>query len=236
LDKKKILISDSADLIQALERDFLRRRNFHLLVARDGRQALEVMKREVPDLVCLDLDQPGMDGEAICAGIRREPQLRSVKVILVLSGRPIEELLPLSRAGCHEIVSRPIHRTSLVHLTRRLLEVGSRRKPRYRVSLPILFESRSGEAVVGHARNLSTGGMLLETDFSLPVVSEVTLEFELPGRTPPVRCRGRVAWSTSFLGEDADFPHELGIQFVDLQEEDKVALRAYIERDGRLID
>lgn len=234
MEKITILISDSADLIRCLEKDFLRRRNFHLLVAHDSREALTVMAREQPDLAFLDLDLDGMEEAKICSSLQGDPRLSALKAVLIVSGRPCKELLGLCRSGLREIMSKPLHRGTLTHLTRRLLQVGIRGDQRYVVSLPIVYEVASGQARIGHVRNLSLGGLLLEAGSALPVDDELILEFDLPQRASSVRCRGRVVWVGRLSREKADLPYGLGVQFIDLDANDKEILRTYLEQEGGL--
>lgn len=58
---------------------------FRVLVAGGGQEALQVLGKETPDLILLDLTMPDMDGEAILQVIRRQDRLKRVPVI-VLSG------------------------------------------------------------------------------------------------------------------------------------------------------
>jgi CheY-like chemotaxis protein len=58
-----------------------------VLEARDGHEALEVVRREKPDLVTLDLEMPGMDGGEVFEEMRQDPDLQSIPVFII-SGHP----------------------------------------------------------------------------------------------------------------------------------------------------
>jgi two-component system sensor histidine kinase/response regulator len=60
--KRKILVVDDTKNIQLLLSDFLTSQDFDVLTASDGREALEVVRTEDPDLILLDIMMPSMDG------------------------------------------------------------------------------------------------------------------------------------------------------------------------------
>ena len=55
--------------------------------AADGKEALEIARRERPDLMTLDLEMPGMDGGQVFEVMRTDPELRDIPVCIV-SGHP----------------------------------------------------------------------------------------------------------------------------------------------------
>ena len=55
--------------------------------AADGKEALEIARRERPDLMTLDLEMPGMDGGQVFEAMRTDPELRDIPICIV-SGHP----------------------------------------------------------------------------------------------------------------------------------------------------
>jgi uncharacterized protein (TIGR02266 family) len=99
---------------------------------------------------------------------------------------------------------------------RRRLEEGkmgeeSRINQRVETSIDILY-AESGEFIKSHTLNISNGGLFLETEYPLPVGSEVTLRMTLPGETDPMEIQGCVVWSNP-RGNNNNFPSGMGIQF-----------------------
>jgi hypothetical protein len=66
--KKKILLADDVELFLELEKTLFRREHFDLLTARNGRQALEIIATERPDLVFMDFYMPVMNGDECATG------------------------------------------------------------------------------------------------------------------------------------------------------------------------
>jgi len=231
LERKKILLTDGAELIRRLEKALFRRKSFRLLVARSGQQALEIIEKEAPDLVFLDLEMAGMSGDVCCRKVKSDPRLCSTPVVIVVPFGNEEDLARCHQAGCDEIVVKPINRHQLSPLTRRFLAVVGRKISRHEACLRISYGTDPQRFHTGHTLNLGTGGVLIKTSYLLPVNTQIFLEIVLPGACSTIRCRGRVAWLKDPI-ESSWLPEEMGIQFLDLAPEDKDAIRAYVEGEG----
>lgn len=73
--KNKILIADDDDRIREVVRIFLEAEGFDVAQAEDGNRALEMVRKDNPDLVILDLMMPGLDGWTICKILRKETKI-----------------------------------------------------------------------------------------------------------------------------------------------------------------
>ncbi|HBP66609.1 MAG TPA: DNA-binding response regulator [Desulfosporosinus sp.] len=71
----KILIVDDDDRIREIVRIFLEAEGFQVDQAEDGNSALEMVRKDNPDLVILDLMMPGLDGWTVCKILRRETKI-----------------------------------------------------------------------------------------------------------------------------------------------------------------
>ncbi len=118
---KRILIVDDEPNI-ALSLEFLMRKaGFEVTVARDGREALAALDREVPDLVLLDVMIPEVDGFELCQRIRnREAFSRTKIVMLTARGRESERLRGLEM-GADAYVTKPFSTRELVERVRGML-------------------------------------------------------------------------------------------------------------------
>ncbi|MCL5773464.1 MAG: response regulator transcription factor [Firmicutes bacterium] len=84
---KKILIVDDEKKIIEVVKAYLEKEGFKILTANDGRNGLDLAKKESPDLLILDLMLPDMSGEEVCSEIRKESSLP----ILMLTAKSSEE-------------------------------------------------------------------------------------------------------------------------------------------------
>jgi len=79
----RILIADDDPNI-LLSLDFLMRKSgYEVFVARDGKEALEIIKKQKPHVIILDIMMPEMDGYEVCQFIRNEEELKATKVIFL---------------------------------------------------------------------------------------------------------------------------------------------------------
>ena len=64
--KKKILIIDDTEFMTKLISDILKNAGYDVVSASDGKQGIQKVREEKPDLVILDVIMPGMDGYEVC--------------------------------------------------------------------------------------------------------------------------------------------------------------------------
>jgi CheY-like chemotaxis protein len=78
-----ILIVDDEPILRQLFQKVLEHDGHKVLTAANGREALEVMRQQVPDLIMLDLLMPAMDGETFLRLIRRHADWAHVPVVVM---------------------------------------------------------------------------------------------------------------------------------------------------------
>ncbi|UCC89052.1 MAG: response regulator transcription factor [Anaerolineales bacterium] len=104
MPKKKILVVDDEALItESLEYSF-NQEGFQVVVAHDGHQALEIARRERPDLIVLDIWLPGIDGWEVCRQIRQESTVPII--MLTARGQELDRVLGLE-LGADDYLPKP---------------------------------------------------------------------------------------------------------------------------------
>jgi DNA-binding response OmpR family regulator len=83
MPQSKVLIVDDDANSRAVLCDVLASEPYTLLEARNGREALEMADREVPDLILIDIMMPDMDGEAVLRSLKENVKTVDIPVILV---------------------------------------------------------------------------------------------------------------------------------------------------------
>jgi DNA-binding response OmpR family regulator len=79
----KILIADDEPNIVVSLEYLMKRAGYEVIVARDGQQAIDAVRRERPRLVLLDVMMPGKSGYDVCTEIRADETLRDTLVLML---------------------------------------------------------------------------------------------------------------------------------------------------------
>lgn len=231
MQKKKVLLVEDVELVLHLQKTFCKRQDFEILTAKNGTQALEIALQDRPDLVFMDHFMPEMNGDECCRRIKEHPELQGIPVVIVTSCSKPVEVAKCREAGCDEILFKPLERHQFLATAHRFLLISTRQAPRINARLRVHFGFDPQQLLTDYTLNLSSGGLFLETDRPLEVETPLTLEFALPDRSHPVRCKGRVAW-VNFPDHKRkpQMPTGMGVQFLDISLEDLHAIRDFIDK------
>ena len=89
--KKKILIVDDEPNIVIPLQFLMEQNGYETLIASNGEEALDIIAKEMPDLVLLDIMLPGIDGYEVCEMVRLKPEWRHIFIIfLTAKGREVD--------------------------------------------------------------------------------------------------------------------------------------------------
>jgi CheY-like chemotaxis protein/Tfp pilus assembly protein PilZ len=212
----KILLVDDVKLLLELQKRFLASSQVEILTAADGAEALDIARREVPDLIVTDKYMPNMDGIACCAAIKSDPSLRHIPVILVSNAILPEEGEEYRSLGFADYLSKPLDGRKFLNTVRTFLPAVERRSAR----IPCAFEVRlvvGGALHDGVSHDISLNGMYVATDLALVRGDELLLDFSLPGSSHSFVVRARVAWANRRPASGSAAPPKgLGIEFVEI--------------------
>lgn len=119
---KKILCIEDDREITDLIRLILVRKGYEVLGAGGGVEGLEMLRREPPDIVLLDLMMPDMDGWEVYQRMRADPALEHIPVIVVTArGQNIDKILGLHIAKVDDYVVKPFSPDQLLRSVERVL-------------------------------------------------------------------------------------------------------------------
>ncbi len=119
--KRLAYIEDEAEMID-LVRLILGRRGYTVLGATGGREGLELVRRELPDLVLLDLMMPDMDGWDVYHQIKSENKTRDIPVIVITAkAQNIDKILGLRIAKVEDYISKPFSPQELIERIEQVL-------------------------------------------------------------------------------------------------------------------
>ncbi|HJQ25775.1 MAG TPA: response regulator [Blastocatellia bacterium] len=118
--KPKLLIVEDDATVREMLALVLSGAGFDVVTAPDGQAGLDRAWCERPDLILTDLEMPNLDGIQMILGLRREPELQAIPV-LVLSAVPQGTLRQAISAGAAEALQKPVQICALIELIRQIL-------------------------------------------------------------------------------------------------------------------
>lgn len=116
-----ILVADDEDDILTLVSFTLRRENYDLLQARNGREALALATEKEPDLAVLDIKMPDLSGYEVMRKIRENPDTRAMRVIVLSAEAQLEKIAEAMTGGADDYLKKPFSPEDLVTRVRALL-------------------------------------------------------------------------------------------------------------------
>jgi two-component system response regulator VicR len=123
-EKKKILcIEDEPEMIDLIKL-ILERKGFEVLGAVGGKEGLEVIRREMPDLILLDLMMPEVDGWEVFRQMRADERLKDIPVVVVTAkAQSIDKVLGLHIAKVDDYVTKPFGPQELLKSVNKVLAI-----------------------------------------------------------------------------------------------------------------
>lgn len=119
-----LVVDDSPDTLSLIN-DALEAAGIDVLVALEGRQALNIAKRMRPDIILMDGVMPQMDGFETCRALKADPQLSSIPVIFMTGLSDTDDVIKGLEAGGVDYLTKPINPSEL--LARMKVHLGNAR-------------------------------------------------------------------------------------------------------------
>jgi uncharacterized protein (TIGR02266 family) len=111
-------------------------------------------------------------------------------------------------------------------------QVEKRSDPRFMARIAIFNGPYQKELLTDYTVNVSSGGLFIETSKILPVDTLLMIKFKLPDVETAISCKARVAWTNEAdAPKKPSFPPGMGIQFLDLTQDDMHAIRMFVDRN-----
>lgn len=111
--KNIVLIEDDADLYALLKYN-LEKEGFNMVGSQTGRGAIDLCRRERPDLILLDIMLPDSDGLDICKGIRTHPELAHIPVIFLTARASETDRIVGLELGANDYIVKPFFVRELI--------------------------------------------------------------------------------------------------------------------------
>jgi uncharacterized protein (TIGR02266 family) len=208
----------------------LGKRGVKVINVSSGSVALEMIRKLKPALVILGYELQDLPAGEVVRRIRKSPQSRNIPVIILYdpaSGQEGEVLgLPVDEA-----LARPVDTETLVRKISERLEIPLRRHNRIAIDMDVECAHRDSR-LRGFARNISEGGVFIETDDAVEVGASLSLSFTLPGMGEPLTVSGTVVRRIEL---ERELRFGLGIQFGPLPERSRQQILEFLVQKSLLV-
>ena len=105
---EKILIVDDNQMNMELVSDILGINGYLVLQAGDAKAAIDIAKKEKPDLILMDIQLPGMDGFHATSILKEEVETRDIPIVAITAHAMKGDEENILKAGCAGYISKPI--------------------------------------------------------------------------------------------------------------------------------
>ena len=119
--KHKVLIVEDNPLNMRLIEMILKSKNYTLLKATDGEEALDIATREHPDLVLMDIRLPKVSGLEVTRRLKKDPGFSHIPIIALTAHAMKGDEEKAIEAGCDSYLSKPINTRQLPRLVANML-------------------------------------------------------------------------------------------------------------------
>lgn len=119
--KKILIVDDEPNIVMSLEYTF-KKHDFEVFIARDGSEALEILKHQIPNVVLLDIMMPNVDGYQTLTQIKSTDSLKDTKVVFLTAKNKASDIEKGLKLGADKYLTKPFSVKKIVSEILELLE------------------------------------------------------------------------------------------------------------------
>ena len=105
---KKILVIDDSPTERHFLTEILSKNNYQVITAVNGEEGVEKARKELPDLILMDVVMPGLNGYQATRTLTRDEQTKHIPIIMCTSKNQETDMVWAKRQGAVEYVVKPI--------------------------------------------------------------------------------------------------------------------------------
>jgi len=109
----KILVVDDEELNRSLMEAMLLPLGYEVIFAKDGVEALEVVKESSPDVILLDIMMPKMDGYEVARRLKEDEATKIIPIVMVTALKEVGDRVKALEAGATDFLTKPVDRTEV---------------------------------------------------------------------------------------------------------------------------
>jgi CheY-like chemotaxis protein len=118
---KKILVADDESSLRFLLRKTLEGNGFDILEAENGKQALALAQKQLPDLIILDVVMPDLYGSEVCERLRKQSRTARIPIIIVTANGNAYNEEQAKESGADYYMTKPFSPLKLRSLVHQIL-------------------------------------------------------------------------------------------------------------------
>ena len=122
IQAKILIVDDNAQNLELLEIYLEDMPEARTITADNGSEALELIHREQPDIILLDIMMPKMSGFELCKQLKASPVTRDIVIIMVTALNETADIERATECGTDDYLTKPVDRKALVELVRSHLQ------------------------------------------------------------------------------------------------------------------
>lgn len=118
--KKILIVDDEPNIVMSLEYTF-KKNNYEVFIARDGQEALDILKTNYPDVIILDVMMPMVDGFATLEHVKKDTNLKHTKVMFLSAKNKQSDIEKGLSLGANAYLTKPFSIKKVVDKVAELL-------------------------------------------------------------------------------------------------------------------
>src|SRR5689334_15900083 len=122
-----LAVDDNEQNLQLLE-EYLTDWGYDVVLARDGREAVDLYPKQDPAIIILDVMMPNMDGYEACCLIKASPAGRTIPILMLTALTGADDKIHALECGADDFLNKPINRDELRTRIRSLIKIRNLRK------------------------------------------------------------------------------------------------------------
>lgn len=126
----KLLLADDSITIQKVVELILSEEDYSITSVNNGEDALEIAKKDKPDIILADIIMPKIDGYQLCERVKQDPDLMTVPVLLLAGAYESFDSTRASAVGADDYIIKPFESQELIKKVKDCIERGSKPLPK----------------------------------------------------------------------------------------------------------
>lgn len=121
MEQSKILVVDDSPTIVEVIKTMLEGAGYEIITAADGLEALNIARKEKPDLIVLDIMLPKMQGYQVCRLLKFDENYQNIPILMLTAKTEESAKMTGLKTGADEYLTKPVKSDELLNVIRELL-------------------------------------------------------------------------------------------------------------------